>query len=178
MIVDHHGLFLVRKSFGAIFVAGAMNMGFGGENPAYAATRVLTLGLFSIFYLCQLFLIVRVDSKSDHLMTQMLQRIGWILAVFLFLQPTVNPWYLLWALPFCTFSNNRGWLLVSGVLMIYYSRFWFRSLPESFEIGGAVYSGAGLFDHFVAWGEHLAIGAIILSFLISRRRLGVSSKAD
>ena len=132
--------------------------GFGGDDPAYAVTRIFTLGLFSIFYLYQLFLIVKVDGESDHRLIQLVQRIGWILVAFLFLQPTVNPWYLLWAIPFCSFSNNRGWLLVSGVLLVYYSRFWFKSLTESFEIGGTVYSGAGLFDHVVAWGEHLAIG--------------------
>ena len=166
---------LSPKEFRSHFCRFCKRHGFGGDDPAYSATRIFTLGLFSIFYLYQLFLIRKVDGQSDQSMVQLLQHIGWILVVFLFLQPTVNPWYLLWAIPFCCFSDNRGWLLVSGVLLVYYSRFWFKSLDGSFEIGGAVYSGEGLFDHFVAWGEHLAMGAIILSFLISQRRMGVGS---
>ena len=150
--------------------------GFGGEDPAFAATRVFTLGLFSAFYLYQLFLIVKVDSESAQSLVRLLQRIGWILVAFLFLQPTVNPWYLLWAIPFCSFSNNRGWLLVSGVLLIYYSRFWFKSLQEPFRIGGRVYYDTGLFDHFIAWGEHLTIVGIILIFLLVRTQFGVEAE--
>ena len=161
------------KEFRNDFRRWCKERNFGGEDPAYSTTRVLTLGLFSAFFLYQLFLISKVDGDSNHVMVQMLQRIGWILVIFLLLQPTVNPWYLLWALPFCSFSNNRGWLLVSGVLLIYYSRFWFRSLEA-----GAIYTGEGLFDHFVAWGEHLVMVTIILSFLISQRRLGVGSDAE
>jgi len=154
------------------FCGWCKQQGFGGKNPAYSATRVITLGLFSVFYLYQLFLIGRVDGDSDQWLVQLMQRIGWILIAFLFLQPTVNPWYLLWAIPFCSFSNNRGWLLVSGVLLIYYSRFWFKSLMDPIQIGGTVYTGAGLFDHFIAWAEHLLMVGIILGFLFMRRRLG------
>ena len=159
---------LTSEEFRSGFCRFCDKHGFGGGDPAYAATRVVTLGLFSVFYLCQLLLIGRVDADTDRSIIKLLERIGWILIVFLFLQPTVNPWYLLWALPFCSFSNNRGWLLVSGALLVYYSRFWFKSLSG----GGTLYSGAGLFDHFIAWGEHLAVVIIILIFLISQRRSG------
>lgn len=165
------------KELRSNFCGWCKEQDFGGKNPAYFATRVLTLGLFSTFYLYQLFLIGRVDGQNDQWLLQLVQRIGWILVAFIFLQPTVNPWYLLWAIPFCSFSNNRGWLLVSGMLLIYYSRFWFKSLTDPIEIGGTVYTGAGLFDHFVAWGEHLLIVGIILGFLLVRRRLGVGPKA-
>ena len=169
------------KDFRRDFDRWCNQRNIGGENPAFSATRVFTLGLFSAFYLYQLFLIGKLDSESDLWLVQLLQRIGWILVAFIFLQPTVNPWYFLWAIPFCSFSNNRGWLLVSGVLLTYYSRFWFDSLSYDsetpFEIGGTLYSGEGLFDHFIAWGEHLTIGAIILSFWIIQRCRSVDFKA-
>ena len=169
---------LTSKQFRTDFCRWCNERGFGGDDPAYLATRVLTLGLFSAFYLYQLFLISKVGGNSDYAMTELLRRIGWILVVFLFLQPTVNPWYLLWAIPFCSFSNNRGWLLVSGLLLLYYSRFWFKSIQGSYEIGGTLYSGVGLFDHFVAWGEHLSVVTIMLFFMLSRRRSSDSSNVD
>ena len=165
------------KEFRSSFCQFCKRHGFGGEDPAHAAARVFTLGLFAVFYLYQLFLIGKVGGASDQSMVQLLERIGWILVVFLFLQPTVNPWYLLWAIPFCSFSNNRGWLLVSGTLLVYYSRFWFKSLSNRFEIAGLGYSGEGLFDHFIVWGEHLVVVAIILVFLFGRRWSGKGSEA-
>ena len=142
----------------------------GSADPAYSATRACTIGLFAIFYLCQLVMIYRAENDNDRDGTQLLSRTGWTIAVFLFLQPTVNPWYLLWMIPFCSFSSNRGWLLVSGMTLVYYSRFWFKSLSGPFEIGGANYSGTGLFDHFVTWGEHLIVLAILLGFTLAVRR--------
>ena len=56
-------------------------------------------------------------------------------------------------------TKNRGWILAGGLLLVYYSRFWFESLPESFEIAG--YSGVGLFDHGVAWIEFAAVIGVL-----------------
>ena len=59
-----------------------------------------------------------------------------VLAVFFFLQPTENPWYWLWALPFVCFARNRAWLLVSCWLFVYYVRFWLKySEVNAFRLG-------------------------------------------
>ena len=61
--------------------------------------------------------------------------------------------------------------------LVYYSRFWFKSLSGSVEIGNATYSGTGLFDHFITWGEHFAMAAILLGFALAARRFQIGSKA-
>ena len=139
-------------------------MSFGGTNPAFALTRVLTLGLFSAFYLFQLVAIYRhpPHGESTQMCSMLMERLGWTMALFLFLQPTVNPWYWVWVAPITVFSKNRSWLIISGLLLIYYSRFWFESLPDSFELAG--YSGVGLFHHGVVWLEFAAIFGVMAGF--------------
>ncbi len=154
----------------------------GSDNPAFSMTRVLTLGPFLLFYLWQLVAIYRGRSTSEDTGAIMsdqnpyasplagdgliessgsiqFNRLVWILVLFLFLQPTVNPWYWVWVAPLTVLTKNRGWILAGGLLLIYYSRFWFESLPATFEIAG--YSGVGLFDHGVAWIEFVAVFGVI-----------------
>jgi hypothetical protein len=38
----------------------------------------------------------------------------------LLLTTTVQPWYLLWIIPFLCFSLNRAWLLLTGLIMLSY----------------------------------------------------------
>ena len=147
------------------------SLSFAGANPAFTLTRLLTLGLFSLFYLWQLIAIYqgpRNDKEHDSSTEQNspipieFERLVWVMAVFLFLQPTVNPWYWVWIAPLTVFSRNRNWLIVAGLLLTYYSRFWFKSISDSFSIAG--YSGVGLFDHGIAWIELGAIAAVIFLF--------------
>jgi hypothetical protein len=133
----------------------------GPDNPAFFIARILTLTLFAIFYLWQL----KVIYTETNLETGInFSRLTWIAVVFLFLQPTVNPWYWIWIAPLACLSRNAGWLIVAGCLMIYYCRFWFQALEGSFLLAGTSYSGAGLFDHGVAWLEFaLIVVALIWS---------------
>ena len=138
------------------------------KDPAFSMTRVLTLGPFLLFYLWQLFAIYRGRPASEAASFGDVEespeaiefsRLVWILVLFLFLQPTVNPWYWVWVAPLTVLTKNRGWILAGGLLLTYYSRFWFESLPKSFEVAG--YSGVGLFDHGVAWIEFGAVIGVI-----------------
>ena len=136
------------------------------SNWAFSMARVLTLGPFCLFYLWQLVAIYRrrpaPESEGEESTSLEFNRLVWILVLFLFLQPTVNPWYWVWVAPLTVLTKNRGWILAGGLLLVYYSRFWFESLPESFEIAG--YSGVGLFDHGVAWIEFAAvIGVLVIT---------------
>lgn len=138
------------------------------DNPAFSMTRVLTLGPFVLFYLWQLVAIYFARPATETTADGRIQkspegiefnRLVWILVIFLFLQPTVNPWYWVWVAPLTVLTKNRGWILAGGLLLLYYSRFWFESLPDSFEIAG--YSGVGLFDHGIAWIEFAAVVGVI-----------------
>ena len=90
------------------------------------------------------------------------------LAWFWLLAPTQNPWYWLWALPLIPFAKNRTWYLLSGILFIYYIRFWFEyhstgisvtnqlsiRVPE-WAIKISRYQGVDFFDFVVTWFEYL-----------------------
>ena len=130
----------------------------GGSNPAFFVTRLATLFAFALAYVWILVAAYRSCEGFDS------GRFLWVLVVFLFLQPTVNPWYWLWVAPLACLAQNKGWLLVSGLLLVYYLRFWFRQWPGTYELAGANYSGVGLFDHGVAWLEFLAILGVIAWF--------------
>ena len=136
----------------------------GGANPAYLLARVITMSIFAVFYLWQLQSVYRGGSQLE------LERFAWILAVFLFLQPTVNPWYWVWVAPLTCLAANRGWLWVSGFLLIYYLRFWLEPLQASYSIGGQSYSGASLFHHGVVWIEFTAIISVLVLFRSYRLR--------
>jgi hypothetical protein len=145
-----------------------------GGNQAFFCTKVLTLGFFLAFYGWQLGKIYRAPESKGGFKTSsrvrqvsdLMQFLVLILTVFIFLQPTVNPWYFVWLLPLASFSNNRGWTLVGGLLLTYYSRFWFKSLSGEFVFAGRGYSGAGLYDHFVVW---FVLGAVVIILTVFKR---------
>ena len=138
--------------------------------------RAIAPFLTTRFILTLVFFIVAVAlaiwaSKRNH--SQAFCRAAFLtLAWFWLLAPTQNPWYWLWALPLIPFAKNRTWYLMSGLLFIYYLRFWFEyhftgvnvadSLNQwvSFELpqwagGISHYQGVDFFDFVVTWLEHL-----------------------
>lgn len=154
---------ITSEDFRSDFCNGCKTHEIGGDNPAYSATRAVTLGLFSIFYIWHLAALLKTQTENEQWIVKSLSRIGWILAVFLILQPTVNPWYMLWATPFFCFSKNHAWLLIAGVMLTYYSRFWFKSIPGPFALGGTNYSGVEIYDFFVVWGAFTS-AVLLLGF--------------
>ncbi len=77
------------------------------------------------------------------------------LAWFWLLSPTWNPWYWSWALPFIPFARQRAWLVVSGLLSLYYLRFYFAYEWVGIPVAGTPYEGEIFFHHVVVWFEHL-----------------------
>jgi hypothetical protein len=75
------------------------------------------------------------------------------IAWFWLLLPTQNPWYWTWALPLLPFARSRAWLVLSGLAMIYYVRFWLTFHFPSTPLLGTAYSGPQFFDYIVTWLE-------------------------
>lgn len=136
----------------------------GSDNPAFFLTRLVTLAAFASFYTWMLLAAFRSSQGMQ------IERFAWVMAVFLFLQPTVNPWYWVWVAPLSCFSNSKGWLLVSGLLPIYYLRFWVQELPNNDSFSDTAYVGVGLFDHGVAWLEFAAILTVAIFCAIRSRK--------
>ncbi len=76
------------------------------------------------------------------------------LAWFWLLSPTQNPWYWTWALPLVMFAHNGAWLAGSGLVMVYYLRFWFAYRWPEGGVLGTGYSGRIFFDYVVTWMEY------------------------
>ena len=75
------------------------------------------------------------------------------LAWFWLLCPTQNPWYWTWALPFLPFMRNRAWFAVSGLVLLYYLRFYFQYHFPDPGVFNTRYDGARFFDFVVTWIE-------------------------
>ena len=75
------------------------------------------------------------------------------IAWFWLLLPTLNPWYWLWALPLVPFARNRAWIVLSGLVFLYYLRFWLTFHFGSRTILGTPYAGPMFFDYVVTWLE-------------------------
>jgi hypothetical protein len=75
------------------------------------------------------------------------------IAWFWLLSPTQNPWYWIWALPLAAFARNRVWWLLSGVVFLYYLRFWFSYQFAEQPLLGTGHTGTAFFDLVVTWIE-------------------------
>jgi len=151
------------------------SVNLGGKHSAFILTRVLTMSLFALFYFWQL---VRIYKETEPSVGINFERLTWCAAVFLFLQPTVNPWYWVWIAPLACLSRNAAWLLVSGFLMTYYCRFWFKAIEGTYQFAGTSYSGEGLFDHGLAWIEFACIVVVLVGFYLSTKRRQLIASHD
>ena len=140
-----------------------------GGNPAFRLTRVITLSLFAV---CYLTLLPRLMNGSDQ---EFLVGILFVLFFFLMLQPTVNPWYWLWAVPFTCFCSRWGWTAVSGVLLLYYVRFYFQISSLEFDFFQRTYWGVEIFDHIIVWIELLLI---VLSIAVAGRLVASANRSN
>lgn len=139
-------------------------------SPSFLAARIVTVAAFALTYL---WLVVRV--WRDRAGPESVPRFAFVvIATFFFLQPTQNPWYWLWAMPFVCFCPNRGWLLAGGCLFVYYFRFWYKFHGGGFEFAAISYEGVGCFDMCIVWLEYLplVIACVGWSFACPRPTIG------
>jgi hypothetical protein len=89
------------------------------------------------------------SPEAGHLFQMAFLTLAW----FWLLLPTQNPWYCTWFLPFVAFSRNRAWLVLSGLALAYYLRFWLVFHFPSPGVLGTRYAGGQFFDYIVTWLE-------------------------
>jgi len=132
----------------AVVVPVAMAWEIEVRMTSFLVTRAITLAVFSAILLALAWKTYR-RANAD----QFLQSVFLTLAWFWLLSPTQNPWYWTWALPFLPFAKGKAWFVVSGLLFLYYLRFWLiYHYPEG-PILGTAYGGADFFDFVVTWIE-------------------------
>lgn len=96
-------------------------------------------------------LVRRVWRSHDALI--LLESLFLSVAWFWLLCPTQNPWYWTWALPLLPFARGRAWLVMSGLVFLYYLRFWFSYHLSTTPVAGTPYRGHVFFDLVVTWIE-------------------------
>jgi hypothetical protein len=114
----------------------------------FVVSRALTLGLFAALALWFAWGARAVDSLGAWLGAAFLT-----LAWFWLLLPTLNPWYWTWAVPLLPFTRNRAWLALSGLVLLYYVRFWLTYHFAETAVLGTRYPGPLFFDYVVTWLE-------------------------
>jgi hypothetical protein len=119
------------------------------ELAPFALARILTAAVFSVLALS----FARRAARSSSVET-FLQHAFLTIAWFWLLLPTGNPWYWTWAMPLLPFARSRAWLTLSGLVMLYYLRFWLVHHFASAPVLGTGYSGALFFDYVVTWVEY------------------------
>ncbi|MDF1742502.1 MAG: hypothetical protein P1V19_02335 [Gimesia sp.] len=114
----------------------------------FVLARAVTAGGFILLACCFCWRAIRANEA-----TQFLEAVFLTLAWFWLLLPTQNPWYWTWAVPFLPFANNRAWLALSGLTLLYYLRFWLGYHWPDSPLFFTVYSGKPFFDFVVIWIE-------------------------
>ena len=72
-----------------------------------------------------------------------------VMGTLLLLSPVGNPWYFMWVMPFVCLFPRASWLLLSGLLGLYYTAFYFlyHGEPETFR--------------WMVWLEYLPFYAVL-----------------
>lgn len=118
----------------------------------FVVTRVLTMALFAVLVACWSFQAAR-EPDGEFWLRRAFLSVAW----FWLLQPTQNPWYWTWAMPLLVFGGRAAWLLMSGLVLTYYARFWFIDRTAAGPLLGTPYSGAEFFDFVLVWFEFVPV---------------------
>jgi hypothetical protein len=130
------------------------------------------------------FLVSRVITAAIHIfITAWLAAVAWranlrqlpglvflSVAWFWLLLPTLNPWYWIWAMPLLPFVRLRSWLLTSGCVALYYSRFWLQNTWGARLVPGTTYDGKMFFNFVVVWLEYVPLLVILCVEYYKRSR--------
>ncbi len=77
--------------------------------------------LVAIFYL----LADKRWGSTDSARLDGMSRIFIVMGLMFLLSPVQNPWYLVWLVPFLCFFPRKSWILLTGLMGLYYLSFYF-----------------------------------------------------
>lgn len=128
-------------------------LGITEREAPFMVTRIATSAIFILIALWLAWKAGKNLSKSNDPAAEIGKSAFLTLAWFWLLSPTQNPWYWIWALPFLPFVRNRAWIAVSGLVLIYYMRFWLGYHYYDKTVFETNYYGTEYFDFVVTWFE-------------------------
>lgn len=120
------------------------------QRVPFVFARLVTTIIFLIIVMFQ-----TLPKNKTATAENFLQAVFLTLAWFWLLLPTQNPWYWIWAMPFLPFAKNRVWLILSGLVIVNYLRFWLNDYYGNQVIWGTGYQGESFYDYVVVWIEYV-----------------------
>jgi hypothetical protein len=117
-------------------------------STSFLVTRFITAALF-VFIALWLAWHARLSDDPNVWLRAAFLTLAWLWL----LSPTQNPWYWTWALPLVMFTRSKAWLVISGLVLMYYLRFWFSCHWPDASVPGTGYRGTAFFDFVVTWLE-------------------------
>jgi hypothetical protein len=111
--------------------------------------------------------------RAESLASLWLECVMLTLAWFWLLSPTQNPWYWIWVLPLLPWARSRVWLALSGLVLLYYLRFWLGYHFPDTPVFHTTYVGFVFFDLVVTWLEFGPwLACLAVGYLLHRGRAG------
>jgi uncharacterized membrane protein len=132
------GLFQLVSAFGT-----GLAMPFDSIDAGYLA-RILVAA-----FLGGLALYLNRSQAINH--ETLVKHICWLVAALFLLSPTQYPWYTIWLAPLLCLYPQRGLLLLTALLPIYYLRFYFDARDQT-----------ELFDQYIVWLQYLPVYVLLL----------------
>jgi len=132
------GLFQLLLALGT-----SLAMPFDNIDAGYLA-RILV-----VMFLVGLALYLNRSQAFDN--ATLMKHICWLVAALFLLSPTQYPWYTIWLAPLLCLYPQRGLLLLTALMPIYYLRFYFDARDQ-----------AELFDQYIVWLQYLPVYAMLL----------------
>ncbi len=143
----------------------AERLDVSSKKAAFLMTRVATSTLILVIALILAWRAAACQAPRPWLEAAFLT-IAW----FWLLSPTQNPWYWAWAMPLVVFARGRAWLLLSGLTMIYYLRFWLGYHWPHEPLAYTFYAGKNFFDYVVVCLEFGPWFMLLAGMAVVRRR--------
>lgn len=147
-----------------VVTSAAKRLGFSPSEAPFIIARATT----AIIFLIVAFVLAWRTAGKD--ITSFCEAVFLTIAWFWLLCPTLNPWYWTWALPFLAFARGRAWIAVSGLVLIYYLRFWLEYHFPSTAVLGSPYTGLAFYDFIVTWIEFAPWTLVLFAAWLWRRQ--------
>jgi len=132
------------------------NLQAAGVDPSFLTTQIVMGALVAGL---SLFWAWRVLCQPDPEL--LLRGVGHVLAWGWLLSSTPHPWYLIWSLPFLVFVPQRSWFLMTGLVFLYYLRFWFEYQASTLGLE-AVENSLDRFDHEFICFEYVPFFTVLI----------------
>ena len=101
-----------------IGLESAIPVGFSHDLPSFAAKITVVLILIAVLG----YLFYRNLEEDE---TAVLKNLFIMMALVFLFSPVQNPWYLCWVVPFLCIFPSRAWILLTGLVSLYYLDFYF-----------------------------------------------------